>query len=292
MKKNKILVTGASGFIGTHLIDELRKKNINFIGTSHSKSKEFYEINLSKDTKWGNLLNNCDTIIHLAGLAHKKYSKEDLIKINFEGSVKLIKEAIKSNVKKFIFVSSVAVIQDKSSPYGRVKSMIEYELVKYSKISEMSYVIIRPPLIYGNNAPGNFDLLVKIISIFPILPLGSLDNTMSIIGIRNFIEFILFVTHNSKANNNIFLVSDLENITVTSFIKKIASAKDKYIILISLNKSVLSFFSSIFGLKKKFERITNTKSIDSSETYKYLKWYPKYSTEDELDQLKFSIKKN
>ena len=148
-----------------------------------------------------------------------------MIKINFEGSVKLIKEAIKSNVKKFIFVSSVAVIQDKSSPYGRVKSMIEYELVKYSKISEMSYVIIRPPLIYGNNAPGNFNLLVKIISIFRILPLGSLDNKMSVIGIRNFIEFILFVTHNSKANNNIFLVSDLENITVTSFIKKNCQCK-------------------------------------------------------------------
>ncbi len=292
MKKNKILITGASGFVGTHLIDELRKKNINFIGTSHGKSKNFFSINLSKDTKWDKLLNNCDTVIHLAGLAHKKYSKEDLIKINFEGSVKLIKEAVKSNVKKFIFVSSVAVIQDKSSPYGRVKSMIESELIKYSKKSEMSYVIIRPPLIYGNNAPGNFDLLVKIISIFPILPLGSLDNTMSIIGIRNFIEFILFVTHNSNANNNIFLVSDLKNITVTSFIKKIANSKNKYIILITINKSVLSFFASIFGLKQKFEKITNTKSIDSSETYEYLQWYPKYSTEDELNQLKFSRKKN
>lgn len=284
----KILVTGASGFIGNSLIKELDKRKIDFIGTCKTNNfKNLISVNLSKNTDWSKILKDCDVVIHLAGLAHNIFSEDQFNKIN-EGSINLIKQSINSNVKKFIFISSIAADKESTDFYGKSKAIIENELIRLSDKSDMNYVIIRPPLVYGANAPGNFQTLKKLIINFPIIPFGSLNNIISIIGIRNLVQFIYFVATNKKSNNNIFLISDKKNISVVDFIKKIAKSIDKKIYLIPVNKNILIFLLKLIGLKHKVEKIVYTKNFDSSETYNFLNWYPSYTTEEELSLLKDS----
>ena len=291
----KILVTGATGFIGSHLLEELEQQGYNFIGTSLRKEgRKCVKISLEKDTDWSQILKNIDCVIHLAGLAHGNYSDNKFNEINFEGSSKLVKQCVKNNVKKFIYLSSVSVmgnyknryslkdIPRPSSSYGVSKLKSENIIQDLCKSSQMNYIIIRPPLVYGKNAPGNFGNLVKFINNFYVIPFGSLINPISILSISNLISFIIFCINEKKTDNRVFIISDKKELTVKDIIKKIAESIEKKRIILSVNIKILYLVSFIIGFNEKLDTIFKTKVYDSYDTYKDLHWRPNISFDEEM----------
>ena len=176
----KILVTGASGFVGRYLVNDLSKtdeviacvrEKSNLLPSSVQQivSNNFFDIAIPKDT---------DVIVHLAGIAHNKNnSVDEFKKINVDGTLELARKALEANIKRFIFISSIGVNgnsthgkafteQDTPNPtndYTKSKYEAEKALAKLFENTNIDLVIIRPPLIYAHDAPGNFSKLLMLI---------------------------------------------------------------------------------------------------------------------------------
>ena len=222
-KRLTVLITGASGFIGKHLINSLIGSNeFSIRGLVGRNMVDFNDLNvkiyaetIDENTDWTEKLRDCDVVIHLAGISHvfdkpSAEMKDKYQSINVRSTVNLAKYAVKAGVKKFIFLSSITVNgfetnkdvpfteNDKLNPntlYASSKSEAE-DLVKLTcENTNMSYVIIRPPLTYGLGVKGNFESLIKIVKKRIPLPLRSINNKRSFISVYNLVDFIrCFVT--------------------------------------------------------------------------------------------------
>lgn len=272
----KLLITGSSGFIGTYFIN---------------KYKEDYHINtfsfLNDDLK--NLNLSCiDTVIHLSALVHQMDgAHEDQYKrVNLTQTLELATKAKQNGVKHFIFMSTIAVYgeglqkinisTDKKpvSLYGKSKLEAEIELMKLNDDNFM-VSIIEPPMVYGENAPGNVDTLVKIIKKVSFLPLGAIENRRSFIYIGN-ICYVIDILVNKKVSG-IFLVSDDESISTTRFIKLIAKelSKKVYLVRVPLFPGLLKSIKPSF-----YKRLYRSLEVDNTQTKEKLSLKNLYSVED------------
>jgi len=176
--------------------------------------------------------------VHCAALVHQKveYPYEKYYEINVEYPVKLAKLAKKNGVKQFVFISTIAVYgQDKEildenstcnpiTPYGKSKLEAEKELLELNS-EDFMISIIRPPIFYGKDAPGNIDSLVKLVKKVPTVPLGGIENKRSFISIQNLCHLINEVLVQRKSG--IFLACDDEPLSTSRLIELIAKNLDK-----------------------------------------------------------------
>ena len=250
----KILLTGATGFIGKSLVAELLQQGFNIsIAVRYKtnlfpdKVEQFVVGDFDNSPDFSTSLTKVDCVIHLAGKAHvididKTSDLNEFRKINTELTLNLANQAIESGVKRLVFLSSIGVNGNRNNqpfleidtpnpqePYAVSKYEAEQGLLKLAKNSSLEVVIIRPPLVYGNNAPGNFGRLIQWAGakiIFP-LPLGAVNNVRSLIAIDNLVSFIITCTLHPKAANEIFIISDDDNLSTTQLLKKISMAFNK-----------------------------------------------------------------
>ena len=211
-----VAITGANGFVGRALCKELSYRKIKHIRLQRKKENNVSVIDsIGPDTKWEKALIGVDTVIHCAGFAHqnKIYSKKNLLLydlINHQGTVNLAKQAAEQGVKRFIFISTIKVngelsckipfkSTDKSNPqdpYSISKQKAEKGLKRISKNGKMEIVIIRPPLIYGPGAKGNFKDLIKIINLG--IPLALKKIKPMIFQILDHLMLFIIITLNFK----------------------------------------------------------------------------------------------
>ena len=237
-----------------------------------------------------------DVVIHLANTAHKPVSKsykeeKKFINRNFDGTINLAKQCAKNNVKKFIFLSSVKVIGEKTikgykfdeltktNPqdlYGRVKLKTEKYLMKIAKNSNLIVTIIRPPLIYGPGVKGNFLKLLKLVNTSFPLPFRSFKNKRSLLFIGNLTDFVENLLSKEYSVSNTFMISDNDDISFTeliSFLKKFLNNKD---FQFSIPKVFLKIFLKIIGKESQFFKLSDSLEIDIKKSKKILNWEPKY----------------
>tara|TARA_Y100000022_G_C13238083_1_gene370954 strand:+ start:300 stop:1247 length:948 start_codon:yes stop_codon:yes gene_type:complete len=306
----KILITGATGFIGKSLVNALLEKNLvvsiivrNKTNIFSKKVNVFHINNFSKTSEIMEAIRGVDCIVHLAGEAHRiyKYQKKNLdeiLKINTTSTINLAKYASKCGVKKFIFISSIGVNgnrtenspfteKDKPNPqdiYSISKYEAEQALLNISKNNDLKIVIIRPPLVYGLDAKGNFARLFKWItknSIIP-LPLGNIKNSRSYIAIDNLIDFIITCIVNPKADNQIFLISDNEKLSTTKLIKRISKLFNKKARLFFFPQRWTVFFAKLIGKEDDVLKLFSSLEIDSNKARKLLGWKPVTTMEIQL----------
>ncbi|MGJ0366253.1 NAD-dependent epimerase/dehydratase family protein [Aliarcobacter cryaerophilus] len=280
---NKFLITGSTGYLGDCFINQYKSKYI---------YERFSLLNKKiEDIKFDNI----NAILHCAALVHQKieHPYEKYHEINVDYPVKLAKLAKENGVKQFVFISTIAVYgEDKEkldenticnpiTPYGKSKLEAEKELLK---LNDDNFVvsIIRPPMIYGKNAPGNIDSLVKLVKRIPIIPLTNIENKRSFISINNLCYIINEVILQKKSG--IFLASDDEPLSTSKLIELITKNLDKKIYLIKV-----PFFESLLKILKPsfYKRLYGSLEVDNSITKEKLNLKNPYSVEDGI---RFMIK--
>jgi nucleoside-diphosphate-sugar epimerase len=266
----KVLVTGATGFIGNHLIFKLKTiENLSIRAAIRSQSSqssqnqlpegiEFVTVgNIDRDTDWQEALKDIDTVIHLAGRAHilddrVANPEAEFIKVNTEGTANLAGQSIQAGVKHFIFISSIgamatlseqtlteATTSQPDTPYGRSKLEAEQQLIKLAKDTSLNWTILRPTLVYGANNPGNMAILVKLIQKQLPLPFGSIDNRRNFLYVGNLVDAIATCVTNEKAKNQLFLIADTQVLSTPELVTQIARAMNLPVKLLPIPSSLL-----------------------------------------------------
>lgn len=295
-----ILVTGASGFVGLALCSALanqfpsrftvRKKS----SSSLFGNLDLHEASLSSDQDWSSIVSGVSVIVHCAARVHVMKDKPtdalaDFRHINVDGTLNLALQAAKAGVKRFIFISSIGVngaetftqsftpcdMPSPVTPYAISKYEAEIGLLDLANNTKMEVVIIRPPLIYGPNAPGNFLRLMKLISLGIPLPLkGASHNKRSFIYIDNLINFIIQCIAHPLAANQVFLVSDGDDVSTASLIKKIGFALGKPTQLIFMPFVLLSLIGKLTGKSENINQLFGSLQVDIEKTKYLLGWEP------------------
>ncbi len=282
---NKVLVTGATGFIGSELLHDPRCST--FLRCSREMTANASIVKeINNRTIWGDSLKGIDVIVHLAGIAHDYQANVDLLAdVNFQGTIRLARKAQESGVKKFIFLSSVSVygsscdISDNSIPspnniFSEIKYKTECELQKIADESNMDVVIIRTPMVYGIGAPGNFGKLVKLISRVPVLPFGLVNNSRSIISVRNISDFIYHCVVNSASSGKVFVVSDGTPVSTKALSSAISKGLNRSVIQIPVPVIFMSIAARVLGRLQQVNQLLDDIVISSTAAKKVLNWTP------------------
>jgi nucleoside-diphosphate-sugar epimerase len=307
-----ILITGANGFIGAYLSKALIKNNLNVIqvvrknqSTKKNANIIIKEINIKTD--WNDSLKGIDVVIHLAGRAHVLKEKaidpyQAFTSINVDATKSLAIQAAANGVKRFIFVSSVGVNGNKTiAPFTELQPPNPQELYAISKknaedsLWEISHktglevVVIRPPLVYGSGAKGNFEKLVKLCNYKIPLPFGAVHNKRSFIYVENLIDFIVNCIDHPLAANETFLISDDEDISTTELIKYIQHAMGQKSILIPVPKDLLSSLFKLMGKSALYNKLCGNLEMDITKAKELLNWKPPYTLKEGVN---ITVRKN
>lgn len=308
----KLLITGSSGFIGSSLMETINHKNIGeIIGVVREaryqkiidNTKKAVISHIDSNSNWSEVLYNIDTVIHLAARAHniKEKTSTQLIafrETNTYATLNLAQQAANIGVKRFIFISSIAVngtrtfdkpftITDKPNPiesHAISKHEAEIGLRQIAIETDMEVVIIRPPLVYGANAPGNFGQLIKIVERNIPLPFGSIHNQRSLVALPNLIDLICTCITHSTAANQTFLVSDGEDISTTQLIQRLSQALGKPARLLPIPQNLLETSLNMLGKCALAQRLCGNLQIDMTQTCEVLGWTPPVSVDKALHQ--------
>jgi len=311
----KILVTGASGFIGKSLCKTLMDLNRSVVGVVRKKPYFSEKINdiykqlgdIDVNEKWKKELKNQDCVVHCAGRAHisnkTSESKKELEKyrlINVEATKILAKQCAEAGVKRFIFLSSIGVhgkftdkhkpfsISDNINPkenYAISKLEAEQALIEISAKTGLEVVILRIPSVYGKGSKGNFSRLLKLIKLGLPLPFDRIKNKKSFIGIDNLIDVIIKCSDSYEAAGKTLLVSDEQDLSTTDLLRHMASSMGQKIYLFYVPIFLLNFFSQIFGRKKEIDQLVRSLVIDISYTKAILNWKPPISIEEGIKRM-------
>lgn len=311
-----VLITGGTGFVGMAVLEKLlchsmsNSYNIRTLGRQPVKIEgvdSFHGV-IDGSAHYQSALENVDVVIHIAAIAHNKVKKgsdcsNPYKNVNTMGTINLAHQAAEAGVKRFIFISSINVNggqtkkivfkhDDKPEPSdecAQSKYEAELGLSILSKETGMEIVIIRPPLVYGANAPGNFGKLAQAVISERWLPLGEINNSRSFVAIDNLVDLIMTCIVHPKAANQIFLVSDDVDISTTELLHKMAFAFGKKVRLIPIPMKWIRFIAGLLRKSAVAERLCGSLQVDITHTKETLDWRPPVTMEQQLAKIAVSI---
>jgi nucleoside-diphosphate-sugar epimerase len=307
---SKVLVTGASGFVGSSLLGGLQGLNYELVATSRKPLhytagiREVLVNAIDAKTDWADALLGCDIVIHCAARVHimnddVSDSLSAFREVNAAGALELARQAADAGVKRFVFLSSIKVNgeltegepfapEDKfipTDPYGLSKYEAEQGLLALGKDTGMEIVIIRPPLVYGPGVRANFASMMKWVNKGVPLPLGAVHNQRSLVALDNLVSFIIHCIDHPKAANKVFLISDGEDVSTTELLKKVAKAFDKRAFLLPIPVSWMTFAAKLIGNADVASRLFGSLQVDSSKARELLGWEPVITMDEQLKKI-------
>lgn len=304
-----MLVTGATGFVGSQLLQQLANDSAYSLRAAVRDKAEGLPAGVSDyrvgdidaDTNWHEALADCKTVIHTAARAHimNDSAKDPLFefrRVNVEGTLNLARQAIEAGVKRFIFISSIKVngegeanrvyrYDDPAAPeddYGLSKWEAEQGLKALCSNSDMELVVIRPTLIYGPGVKGNLALLAKAIDKGMPLPLGSIKNQRDMLSLNNLIDLIKTCIEHPAAAGQVFLCCDNEPVSTPQLIKLMARGREKNARLWLAPVFVLSLLATLTGRQSMLKRLSSDFRIDIQHTMSTLDWTPPFSVAESM----------
>jgi|TARA_R100000935_G_scaffold41455_1_gene63131 nucleoside-diphosphate-sugar epimerase len=301
-----VLLTGASGFVGGKLLLRFLadgfhvlvpvRKTLTAYPASIQKKIDF---EFSSESDWSGLVNSQNVVVHCAGRAHDQHESGNpllgLLRVNVDATLALARHAAAAGVQRFIFISSIGVNgnintrpfrdDDQPSPVGyycQSKWAAEQGLWMIQQETNMEVVVIRPPLVYGPDAPGNFGNLVRWVEKGIPLPLGAIHNKRSLVGIDNLVDLVVRCIDHPAAANQVFLAGDGEDLSTTELLRGVGEAMGKPARLIPVPASMLQFGATLLGKKAMAQRLLGSLQVDISKTCELLDWKPPYKVQDGL----------
>lgn len=300
----RVLVTGASGFIGRSIVAELQRRMMKPIilrrhtSTATYLADDLEVVSLSgpgtEAADWANAIQRCDSVIHLAARAHVLRDLcKDPEKAFYSDNVLLTRAcgvaAARAGVKRFVFMSSIGVHGGSSgkssiradnpiaphSPYARSKADAERALTEITRDSRMELTVVRPPLVYGFGAPGNFGSLLHAIKAGWLLPFGMVtDNRRSFVAIDNLVDLVMTCLNHPAAANKNFLVSDGEDLSTADLLRRLGVAMGRPARLIPVPVGWLALGAKLLGRQEMFQSLATSLQVDICETRQLLGWNP------------------
>jgi UDP-glucose 4-epimerase len=281
-----VLVTGANGFIGRHVAPLLAKGGWTVrraMRRSMGTKEEVVIQSLGGATDWRSALQGVDAVVHLAARVHERNAgpKLDLYRdVNVDGTLHLARCAADAGVRKFIFMSTILVhgrSSDGRAPfsenevltprgaYGMSKAAAEAGLREFSLETGMQITVIRPPLIYGAWAKGNFAFLARAVRKGIPLPFASIGNQRAFLSVDNLASFILQRLSEDGKGFEVFLVADQEQVSTPEFVKRLAEAAGIKPRIFSLPTPVLRALLTIAGQPEAGESLTGSLILNVSK---------------------------
>jgi nucleoside-diphosphate-sugar epimerase len=305
----KILITGANGFIGSSLTEYLLNQNYSV----RVMVRRPPSVLLNVDYRIGDFTDNeflkvsledIDCVIHLAGRAHfVVHNNSDQVSLfrsaNRDLTLELARNSVLAGVSRFIYMSSIGVNGAESgntpfdetsvpaphAPYAVSKYEAEQCLRDCFHDSSVEYVIIRPPLVYGQGAPGNFRRLLKLVSLGAPLPLGGTANKRSLVSLENLISFVYQCVESPDATNQIFLVSDGVDVSTADMVRALARGMGKRPMLFSLPQSAVKYFSRLLRQEALYKQLYGSLSINAAKAHSLAGWHPNVDTKGSLEKV-------
>ena len=305
----KVLVTGASGFVGEAVVFKLLvDKKFYPIAAARGTTRlhglcPVQPFNLTH-TKVLPALDGVQVVIHAAARVHVMNETAvdalaEFRKVNVEGTLSLAQRAAASGVKRFIFISSIKVNGESTlpgkpfkaddrpnpqDPYGVSKYEAEEGLKQLGRATGMEVVIIRPPLVYGPGVKANFLSMLNWLGRGIPLPLGAIRNQRSLVSIGNLVSLIVTCIDHPAAANQIFLVSDGEDLSTTQLLRRLSKALGKPARLLPLSEWLLELAASVLGKQSVAQRICGSLQVDISKNSDLLGWTPPVNMDKAMRQ--------
>ena len=302
----RILVTGANGFVGSHLVARLRTAGFMVRGAVRTQRRAGSYVNGCEDVvvgdiagypEWRTALQDVDMVAHIAGRAHVQDEKQvDALskyrRANVESTRRLARAASEVGVKRFLYLSSIGVLGDWTAdgvfdentapcpvaPYAISK--LEAEECLRREAGAMEFVIIRPPLVYGPGNPGNFLRLMRLVSSGFPLPFGNIQNCRCLVYVENLVDLLTVCLGSREAAGQTYVVCDGEVVSLPALIEKIGIALGRRTHLISLPVQVLKLLGGLVHKRDLVNKLIGSLVVNSSRVRRELKWTPPFS----LDQ--------
>lgn len=311
----KIVLSGANGFVGSRLFSQLdQSPKFQVVGLCRRlpqgvSNSMLHTIGDLEQADLSHLLQGVDVFIHSAARAHIMRNEvanplAEYRRVNVQGTLSLARQAVAIGVKRFIFISSIGVNgnlntrpfyahdhPNPTEPYAQSKWEAEQGLTQLATETGMELVIIRPPLVYGPSAPGNFGSLVRWIEKGIPLPLGAIHNKRSLVGIDNLVDLIIRCIDHPAAANQVFLAGDGEDLSTTQLLRSVAKAMGRPSRLIPVSAGLLQLGATLLGKKAMAQRLLGSLQVDISKTRELLDWRPPVSVDEGLKRC-FSIGKD
>lgn len=304
-KNLKILITGATGFVGKALTAELNKTCTVVIA-----SRSIENVTIDLEHRKHDLLDpdripdmrDIDVVIHTAARVHvmDDNGKNQLAAFrasNVSGTAALANAAALAGVKRFIYLSSIKVNGESTTlgqpftvadtpnpqdPYGISKMEAEQFLRELEIISGIEIVIIRPPLVYGPGAKGNFYTMMKWVNKGAPLPLGAIKNRRSLVSLKNLVDLLKSCSTHPAAAGSTFLVSDGEDISTPELLSELAMALGRPARLFPVPEHLVRSAANFLRKSALAERLCGSLQVEIEATRSILGWSPPYSMQDEL----------
>ena len=312
----RVLVTGSTGFVGKALIPAILFRGHHHVeAVRRTKEKPndrvstFVVGNIDGTTGWSKALQSAEAVIHLASRVHVMSESDgdplaEYRRVNTEGTLNLARQAAEVGVRRFIFLSTIGVNGNSTlhgkvfaptytpsphDPYSMSKYEAEIGLHSIAHSTGMEVVIVRPPLVYGPNAPGNFGKLTRLVAKSLPLPLGSINNRRSLVGIDNLVDFIITCLEQPAAANETFMVSDGEDLSTPDLIRRMARTMNRPARLLPVPRSVLMAAATILGKRDMAQRLCGSLQVDISKSRALLGWKPRVSVDEGLRKAMSSV---
>jgi len=322
-----MLVTGATGFVGRALVSELVanrsqvKALVRKVSTGLPAEVEQVVMDLGEIDREGAInavFSGVDVVIHAAARVHMMQDQSsnplaEFRKLNRDATLALAELAADAGVKRFVFLSSIKVNGEvtfprrrpsvfkpddefiPTDPYGLTKYEAEQGLQVLAKKTGMEVVIIRSPLVYGPGVKANFASMINWLRRGVPLPLGAIYNKRSFVALDNLVSFIALCADRSqsrKAANQVFLISDGEDVSTTQLLRKVADALGKDPRLLSVPTGLMSFAAKLIGKGDVANRLFGSLQVDSSKARDLLGWQPVITMDEQLNKTVAAFVKN
>ena len=301
----KLLVTGANGFVGSAFCQALAARDVPFVpcvrtlaGSGLRGPAAFETGDLSGEVDWAPALAGCSVVVHLAARVHmmreQSADPEAVYKaMNVDATMRLAEQAAAQGVRRFVFVSSVKVNGERTfdqpfraddapapeDPYGRSKLAAEQALQAWAARTGVELVIVRPPLVYGPGVRANFLRLMQLVKSGVPLPLGGIRNRRSMVALSNLVDFLMLCTTHPAAAGATWMVSDNRDLGLPELIRLIAGAMGRPARLLPVPAGLLSAGAGLLGRRAAAGRLLDSLQVDVSPALSRLGWTPPLTVE-------------
>lgn len=293
-----VLETGATGFVGRALLEELRARGHRGIPVVRRIAGLAHEVVISDvhgQTDWSAALAGCDAVVHLAARVHVMHdTAADPLALyratNTDATLNLARQAAQIGVRRFVFISTIKVNgEGRDAPYRETdapapedayaisKWEAEQGLLRIAEETGLEVVILRPPLVYGPGVKANFLRLMRTVERGWPLPLGAIRNKRSLLYLGNFVDAIRVCVEHPAAAGQTFLLDDGQAVSTPVLIHAVARAMDRPARLISVPVGVLQLAGALLGKRASEARLTGSLWVDCSLIRTRLGWTPPYS---------------